>query len=411
MQKKRGQAQISFRNLSLAPFLTFLLFLLAGPAHAVEPIKLGAVLPLNFVSGSQGAKAMRLAVKELNQAGGVLGRPLELIVVDDEMNPEKGAAAIERLATVDKVDFFVGGMSSSVHLAQIPLMKQYGKITLWSGSASSKVERALKDQDWFFHLHPWDYQQAQSYIDGWAAIARKYPQVKVNKWFFAYEDGAFGVAGYRASTELFPKGWTHKGADFKSAISGGGDYRVILKRAKEDQPDIFVWIGYEADALPLMQQAREAGFAPPIFAGSPPGWPAHFGQSEFSNRVSLYGIWTPALKNVSQASRRFSEAYQAEFGEEVDVYLVPMYYSSIHIAAEGIKRAGSLDTQDLIAALQQTRYESPLGETITFKPSKIIKHQGLQGQKIMQWQKGVLHVIWPFEYATAKFHYPFKPQE
>jgi len=281
-------------------------------------------------------------------------------------------------------------------------------VAVWSGSASSKVERALKDQDWFFHLHPWDYQQGQSYIDGWSAITQRYPQVKVHKWFFAYEDGAFGVATYKASTEIFPKDWTHKGADFKSASFGGGNYRVILKRAKEDQPDVFVWVGHEADAIPIMQQAREAGFTPPIFAGSPPEWPSHFGKSPFSNHVSLYGMWTPSMKIVSPASKRFSEGYQSEFNHEAETYFAPLCYSGIHIAAEAIKRAGSLDTPALIAALEQTRYESPLGETITFTPSKIIKHQGLHGQKIMQWQNGVLHVVWPFEYATTKFNYPFK---
>ncbi|MBS1197552.1 MAG: ABC-type branched-chain amino acid transport system, periplasmic component, Leucine, isoleucine [Proteobacteria bacterium] len=383
--------------------------LLAGYSNAAEPIKLGVVVPLGDISGRQGANAMKLAVKEINRAGGVLGRPLELIIVDDEMNPEKGAAAIEKLATEDKVSVFLGGMSSSVHLAQIPLMKKYGKVTIWSGAASSKVERALKDQDWYFHLHPWDYQQGQSYIDGWIAIAQKNPRVKVGKWFFAYEDGAFGVATYRANTDLFPKDWTHKGADFKSAAAGGGgDYRVVLKRAREEKPDIFVWVGYEADAMPIMRQAQEAGYAPPIFLGSPPGWPSYFGKSQLSDNVSLYGMWTPAMKNVSQASKHFSEAYKAEFNEEVDNYLAPMKYSSIYIVAEGIKKAGSLDTQALIAALEQTKYESPLGETITFKPSKIIKHQGLHGQKILQWQKGALQVIWPFEYATAKFNYPYK---
>ncbi|HQC15683.1 ABC transporter substrate-binding protein [Mesotoga prima] len=96
-------------------------------AFAATPIKIGAVVPLGDITGDQSAKAMKLAIDEINAAGGLLGRPLELIVVDSELKPEKGAAAIEKLATVDKVDFFVGGMASSVHLAQIPVMKRYQK--------------------------------------------------------------------------------------------------------------------------------------------------------------------------------------------------------------------------------------------------------------------------------------------
>jgi len=390
--------------------LASVIAVLSGNVTAAEPIKIGAVVPLKELVGRQSANGMKLAVKEINQAGGLLGRPLELIVIDDEMNPEKGAAAIEKLATVDKVDLFVGGLSSGVHLAQIPLMKKYGKVALWSGAASSKCERELKDQDWYFHLQPWDYEQAQSYVDGWADIGKKYPKVKVSKWFFAYEDGAFGVATYKANTEIFPKEWTHKGADFKSAAVGGkGDYRVVMKRAKEERPDIFAWVGYEADALPIVQQAKEAGFTPPILVGAPPGWPVDFHQSPLSNNVVMYTAWTPALGKVSKVSRHYSAAYRAEFNEEATAYLGALGYTSIQIAAEGIKRAGSLDTPALIAALKQTKYESPLGETVEFVPSKIIKHQGLHRQKIMQWQDGVLQVIWPFEFSTAEIRHPYKP--
>ena len=91
---------------------------------AAEPIKLGAILPLSDITGDQAAKAMKVAVKEINKAGGLLGRQVELIVVDDEMKPEKGAAAVEKLVTVDKVDLLIGGMASGVHLGQIPIMKK-----------------------------------------------------------------------------------------------------------------------------------------------------------------------------------------------------------------------------------------------------------------------------------------------
>ncbi|OQA34638.1 MAG: hypothetical protein BWY57_00345 [Betaproteobacteria bacterium ADurb.Bin341] len=385
-----------------------LIGLLPVPSLAVEPIKLGAVLPLNDISGRQGVNGMKLAVKEINEAGGVLGRPLELIVIDDEMNPEKGAAAIKQLATVNKVDFFVGGMSSSVHLAQIPLMKEYGKVTLWSGSASSKVERALKDQDWFFHLHPWDYQQAQGYLDGWKAISQKHPEVKIQKWFYAYEDGAFGFSTFKAFSEALPKEHMLQGAFFKSATSGGGDYRGVLKRAKNENPEIFVWAGYEADAALIMRYAKEIGFTPPLFIGSPPGWSADFGKSAAAETVVCYGAWAASMKDINKASRHYYDAYRAEFNTEPNSYLGPLSYSGIHILAEAIKKAGTLDTPTLIAALKQTKYDSPLGETITFAPSKIIKHQGLNRQKIMQWQNGVLQVIWPFEYATAKIVYPYQ---
>jgi branched-chain amino acid transport system substrate-binding protein len=389
---------------------------LVGPAgFAQGPIKIGAILPLADITGDQGAKAMKLAVKEINGAGGLLGRQIELIIVDDEMKPEKGAAAVEKLVTVDKVDLLVGGMSSGVHLGQIPIMKKYEKVTVWIGAASSRCEQAVgADAAWYFHLHPWDYQQGQSYLEGWTAINQKRPEIKIGKWFLAYEEGAFGTGSFKA-TQAFFKTWVTPdgkpaqidGEPFKSAALGGGDYRTVLRHAQEFKPEIFIWAGYDADALPIMEQAKEIGFAPPIFIGSPPGWPATFGKSPLAEGVTLYGMWAPSIKEVSPVSKHFWDAYIKEYKEEPATYFAPLGYTNIYFVADAIKKAKTLDKGALIKALEETKYVSPIGETLIIKPSMTIKHQGFTKQKILQWQKGQQQVIWPFEFATSPVVYPF----
>jgi branched-chain amino acid transport system substrate-binding protein len=379
----------------------------ASWSEAAEPIKLGAVLPLGDITGDQGAKAMKLAVKEINDAGGLLGRPVELIVIDDEMKPEKGAAAIEKLATVDKVDLFIGGMSSGVLMAEIPIMKKYEKVTVWIGAAYHGCETALgPDANWFFHLHPWDYEQGASYVEGWTAITDKYPQVKTARQFWAYEEGAFGTGSFKASKQLFTNA-TIEGESFKSAALGGGDYRAILRHAKEFKPDLFIWVGYGADALPIMEQSKEIDFAPPIFLGSPPGWPADFGKSPLAEGVTLYGMWAPSIKAVSPVSKHFWDAYIKAYHEEPATYFSPLAYTDVMFVAKGIKEAGTVDKDALIKALAATEYVSPLGETLAIRPSNTIKHQGFTKQKILQWQKGDQQVLWPFEFSTAKMEYPF----
>lgn len=143
----------------------------------------------------------------------------------------------------------------------------------------------------------------------------------------------------------------------------------------------------------------------PIFA---PGYININGKSRLSDGVVLYGAWAPSIKSVNRVSRKFFDGYVKEYREEPATYFAPLCYANIYIVPEGIKRTGSLETNRLIAGLEKTNYLSPLGETITFTPSRVIKHQGLQRQKILQYQKGKQQVIWPFEYATAKLIYPFK---
>ncbi|PNR95963.1 ABC transporter substrate-binding protein [Petrotoga sp. 9PWA.NaAc.5.4] len=387
---------------------------------AVNPIKIGAVNPLGDITGNQSTKAMKLAVKEINDAGGVLGRPIELIVIDDEMNPAKGAAAIERLATVERVDFFVGGMGSGVHLAQIPILKKYQKITVWIGAASHQAEIAIgPNADWYFHLHPWDYQQGEGYGLGWREINEAYPDLNISKIFLAYEEGAFGTDSYTAYLDLYEQAkkgegpWRgimdeFKGASFKSAALGGGDYRAMLNQAKSFNPDLFVWAGYDADAIPIVAQAKEINFQPQLFVGAPPGWPADFGKNPLSNNVILYGMWSPTLNQVSPAAKHFYDAYVEMWKEEPATYFAPLGYMNIYFLVEGIKKAGTLDKEPLIKALQSLEFEdTALGEPLKIQPSNIIKNQGFKYQKILQWQNGKQEVIWPLDLQTADLVYPF----
>lgn len=408
------------RRISLVSvFILIVALTLSGLSVAAEPIKFGAVNPLGDITGFQTTRAMELAIKEINEAGGLLGRPVELIVVDDEMRPEIGAAAIDRLATVDNVDFFVGGMSSGVHLAQVPTLKKYEKITVWMGGASHQIEIAMgPDADWYFHLHPWDYQQGASYGQGWTDIAQSRPDISASRIFLAYEEGAFGTDSYLAYQALYedakegegPYGQIlneFAGASFTSALLGGGDYRAMLRQAMAFNPDLFIWAGYDADAVPMVAQAMELGFEPPLYVGAPPGWPANFGQNPLSDGVILYGMWAPALKEVSPISKHFWDGYIAMHGHEPATYFAPLGYTNIMFIAEAVKAAGTLEKDAVIEALRTIEYESPIGAVLKIQPSNIIPNQGFTSQKILQYIDGEQHVIWPFDYATSEIKYPF----
>jgi len=393
-------------------FAIIAIALLAIPAFAQsgDPIKIGGIWTMADITGRQGSMAAQQAVAEINKAGGVLGRPLELIVIDDEGKPDKGAAAVEKLMTVDNVELIIGGMASGVELGKIPTFKKYGKVVVSTGAASYKVVEALgKDANWYFHLHPWDYNQGASYAEGWDAIQKQYPKIKIKKLFLAYEEGAFGASSWTATKTLFgaDKRYTIDGAPFKSAALGGGDYAAVLESAKAFKPDLFLWAGYDADALPMLEQAKAMKFNPGIYLGAPPGWPIGFGTSRLSENVMLYGMWAPSMNDSNAASKTFYTGFVAKYKEEPATYFAPLAYSAVYVVADAIKLAKTTETAALIKALEATKYASPLGEVITFKPSNIIAHQGITRQKILQWQGGRQEVIWPFEAKTAAPVYPF----
>jgi branched-chain amino acid transport system substrate-binding protein len=396
-----------FVGLWLAVLVTGLILVTAS-VQAAEPIKIGAIMPLSDATGKDGVRSMQMAVKEINDKGGLLKRKVELIIIDDEMKPDKGAAALDKLATVDNVDVFVGGMSSAVTMAMIPGMKKYGKITVWCGGASGRIEEAMAGQDWFFHLHTWDYQQGEMYETGWREMIQKYPQIKRKKVFLAYEEGPFGANSFKASQPLAEANkYELQGEAFKSAAFGGGDYRSVLRHAKEYNPDIFIWGGYDKDALPMLEQAKEIGFAPPMYIGAPPAWPVDFAKSPLNEGVIFYSMWNEVMRDVSNRSKDYSAAFHKAYNDSPTTYFGPLAYTNIMIVAEAIKRAGSLDKAALIKALEATNYDSPTGDKFVFGKSKVINHQAYPTPKFMQWQKGKVVVLWPAKVATGKLLYPF----
>ncbi len=122
---------------------------LGGAALAqTGPIKIGVLGPFKLTPGRDIQEASKLAVEEINAAGGVLGRKLELVFAETEQSPEKGKTAVERLLFVDKVDAIIGEHRSEVALAVQPIIAENKKIFLSTGTASPLLsDNVLKDYD------------------------------------------------------------------------------------------------------------------------------------------------------------------------------------------------------------------------------------------------------------------------
>jgi len=375
----------------------------------VPPIKLGAVFPLGTTIGQEQEDAAQLAVNEINIHGGLLGREVALIVYDDGNDPAVSAAAVTKLCTDDDVDVLLGGMGSTPSLGTVSALKTYEKVTVWLGGASHLFEEAMVGcDDWFFHIHPWDYMQA---AQQWIALTTVVADggFSIQKIFVAYEDTAFGTSSYNLLVDsLEPLGYNITGESFTSAYAGGsGDFGSLIDIAEDFDPNYFAVIGYDADILPLLGAMKEQSFNPPMILGAPPSWPVNFGSNPLSEGVAGFSLWTPALKDISDAAQTFYYAYVAEYHEEPPDYIGALTYDNVMIVADAIESAGSLNKAELVAALAATDYDSAVGDDdVVFAASNNISHQASFTVKLFQWQEGVAEIIYPYEIATANFTYP-----
>src|SRR5690606_16482287 len=282
--------------------LAVLLLSLIGMGFA--QVKIGILSPLTGAAAGTGQAQLagfELAIDEINAAGGVLGEPLEIIVEDTKADPATAVAAFEKLMTEDGVEFIGGGYSSGVTLALVESFRTFQPLVSWIGGATSGIgidgfdgiEELIGTEPWFFHVHPWDYQNTQ-------ASSQFAVFTGANTVALLHENSAFGGPGAQAAAGVM----VGSGQEvvlvepFQSTLTGGnGDFRAVLSKVAAADPDMIFWIGYDGDVVPLTSQIRELNLDPQYVFGAPPGWPSEFDSAPEAQCVAGLIGYLPNLPN------------------------------------------------------------------------------------------------------------------
>ncbi|HEX7004343.1 MAG TPA: ABC transporter substrate-binding protein [Trueperaceae bacterium] len=376
-------------------------------AALAQPVQIGILSPLTGAAAGTGQAQLagfELALEEINEAGGVLGEPLELIVEDTQATPAVAQAAFEKLMTEDGVGIIAGGYSSNVTLSLVESFRTFQPIVTWIGGASSGIgidgfdgiEELIGEEEWFFHIHPWDYHNVTAATDYVAST-------EAETVALLHEDSAFGGPGAAAAAGLLEDA----GLDvvlresFTSTLLGGsGDFRAAITKARATDADMLYWIGYDSDVVPLTSQVRELGYTPEYIFGAPPGWPAEFASSPEAQCVTGLIGFLPNLPNPE--AQEFTRAYRAMHNADPENYMAALAYANLWALADAINAAGTTDRDEVIAALEAGTFRSPMGDW-SFTDSEITSHQGFGAEMwlVFQYQNGVREIVYPIEKATA----------
>ena len=265
---------------------------LASLSMAAETIKVGIVLPLTGPQAKFGELekiSFYMALEEINAAGGINGRMLELIMEDDTGRPEVGRSVVEKLIAKDRVVMIGGGYSSSVTYAVAGVCQQNQMPFLVNTGSADKI--TASGWDYIFRLNPPVSEYA-------GAIETLLPQrIKPKSVAILHENSLFGTKGANAFAKsckklgyrvVLKQGYEH----------GGIDFRPVLIRVKQLNPDIVYMVSYIMDASLLMRQSKELKLTPKMFIGGAAG----FTLPEFvqnagvaSEKVISATLWHQAL--------------------------------------------------------------------------------------------------------------------
>ncbi len=217
------------------------------------PIKLGTLTPLTGAGGPYGpvmVKAVKAVIDEVNAAGGVLGRKIELISEDDQTNPEAGVRAARKLIDVDKVSAIMGTWASSVTTAVAPLCWE-SKTFLTTTSGADSITQ-LPHQGYLIRTQPTTTLQGRKF--GEFCLAEKAKRV-----FFLSPQTPFAKSQFDNITEAVKKA----GGETASLIYDDKKpaYRTEIDEVMRFKPDAVVFGGYTPDTAVMLKDIFRAGFS------------------------------------------------------------------------------------------------------------------------------------------------------
>lgn len=296
--------------------------------------------------GQSTDNGIRLAIDEINAAGGVNGKQIKLITYDDKGDTKETGAAVTRLVTKDQVTAVIGEVASTRSLAGAPVCQQYGVPMI---SPSSTNPRVTEVGDMIFRICFID--PFQGYVC--AKFAREHESLKADKVAILYDQsGAYS----KGLAEEFQKAFTALGgtiSENQAYNNGDQDFTAQLTAIRSSDPDMIFVPGYYTDVGNIALQARQLGITVPLFGGD--GWDSS--QLAVIGGDAVNGCFYANHYSHEDPSPRvqdFIAKYKARFGTVPDG-LAALGYDAAMLLFDAMKRSPSLNGDDLAKAIAQTK--------------------------------------------------------
>ncbi|MCM5572161.1 ABC transporter substrate-binding protein [Burkholderiaceae bacterium FT117] len=354
----------------LAAGIAALAATLAAPASAQGVIKIGEVNSYKaqpaFLEPYR--KGMELAVEQVNAAGGVNGKKIELVIRDDNANPGDAVRAAEELVSRERVDLLTGTFLSHIGLAITDFAKQKKVFFLAAEPLTDKITWQNGNR-YTFRLRPSTYMQVAMLVPDAVAMKKK-------RWALVYPNYEYGQSAAATFKQLMKE--AQPDIEFVTEQApplGKVDAGSVVQALADAKPDGIFNVLFGADLAKFVREGNTRGlfkdrevvslltgepeYLDPLKDESPNGW--------LVTGYPWYGIDTPEHK-------AFLAAYQKKFNDYPRLGTV-VGYSSIMSLAAGLKKAGSADTEKMIAAFRGLEVDTPFGR-ITYRPQD---HQSTMG--------------------------------
>ena len=394
--------------------------LIAAPAQAVEPIKIGFGMGLTgglAASGKAALLAMKIWEDETNAEGGLLGRPVKLVYYDDQSNPATVPGIFSKLLDVDKVDLVVGDYGTNLLAPAMPIVIQHNMTFL--GLFGLDVNHEFHYPRFFMMLPTGGPDPSRSFSEPFFKVAAaQNPKPKTLAIIAADAEFARNAAdGARANAKAV-------GLDIvydKTYPPTTADYSPIVQAIQAANADVVFSASYPPDAVGMVRAANEVGLKSKLFGGGLVGLQYASIKTQLGpqlNGIVNYDFWEPAKTLQFSGVLDFLKKYQAKAASEgvdpLGYYLPPFAFANLQVLAQAVEGAKSLDQDKLADYLRQSTFKTVVGD-IKFGPNgewaepRVLEIQfhDITGNGLDQFKDdGKQTILWPSAYKTGEVAYP-----
>ncbi len=313
-----------------------------GMARAGEtgPIKIGIFQPLTgpaTILGTDGRDGAALAVKQINAAGGVLGRKLELLSYDDQSSPEVALKVVVKMLEVDKVDAIIGSLHSGNIQAAGRRIEAAKTVCVGTGTSPVWLQ-----QGWTYL-----FRSSINTYDNTMAILDAVASLKFKTLGIIHSQDEYGQVGLENMLELAEKGGM-KVVATESFKPGDTDLTAQMTNIRAAKPDVVYIIAVGNELGPILKQLRNAGYfghtmGEMSFAS--PELQEIAGKA--TDKAIFATLYLVPLKSPDEIYEPLVKKFLIDFRDEFGRMLISEVgyrcYDAVYVIAEGIKRAGSTD--------------------------------------------------------------------
>ena len=337
--------------LSIVISLSLILAGCAAPGESEEKIQIGLQAPLTgdyAAEGQWAEQSVAIAAELINNKGGVLGKPVEIVVADDASNPKDSALAAQKLIS-QGLKAVIASYGSSVTAPAADLYDANQVVSVGYGCTAVRLTME-KERPYFFRTAGRDDTQSEFFV--------KFVTEELNaKRIAIMHDNQDYGKGVAEDAKKFLQPFIDSGqvelVYYDAITPGESDYSAVVSQIKSIDPDVWFFTGYYGEAALLLKQAREAGVTS-IFVGNnavpTPEFVKIAGVDIVKGSIHLNEP-VPQFLTYPE-SKEFLDAYQAKYGELPGSIWAVYAADALNALAAAIEKAGSVDPDKIASALR-----------------------------------------------------------